>query len=215
MRLAASLVAYALLLAVAIHQQWRGYDFVWAFWATGIAITAYGTFLVPFLGAKRERPFDAAAHAMVMAAFVTLALLPFLFGPIAFLLNAFMPIAPGRTSLREGGGIVVDLMRISVEAFGRYWPVALVACLARTAWLAPGLARATAGDEGLIPWGVALLLFLEALFAGAVVIAAMVIEISIGGLSRPAANVGGYVLMAVILFPWWELVGLARGRRLP
>lgn len=200
LRLGASLVGYALLLAFAVFQQWRGHDFVWAFWATGIAVIAYASFLAPFFGSAA--PQDAFVTGLVTAAFVTAALVPFLFGPLAFILNTFVPIIEARSKLGEGGGILVDLIRISVEAFGRYWPVALIACLVRTGWIAPALKRMDAAPL--------LLLVFEAFFVAVLTVLAMVVEIFIGGLSRPAANVGGYVLMAVMLFPWFAVVELMR-----
>ena len=58
--------------------------------------------------------------------------------------------------------------------------------------------------------GTLLLLLFEAFFVAVLTVLAMLVEIFIGGLSRPAANVGGYVLMAVMLFPWFAVVELMR-----
>jgi hypothetical protein len=210
------LIGFGALLGVSIRLEWNAADLVWAIYASGIAMTAYAAFLLPFLDENdlppklaRDRRFplliakhigDTAVSGLVGAAFFGGVVSLLMFWPLGVQLNSLVPLLwPDATGIA-----------IYVEACVRYWPAALICCAVQT----PSVARAVAQKQ---PGGNKIMLFLvgEALTVCGVILIALVIVMLGGVLGRSVAGLADYILMALLLFPWSVLWRTSRSRAEP
>jgi succinate dehydrogenase hydrophobic anchor subunit len=208
-----ALIGFGALLGVATRLEWYGADLVWAIYASGIAMTAYAAFLLPFLdendlpaklAGDRRFPLliakhvaDTAVSGLVGAAFFGGAIGLFMFWPLGLLLNSLVPLLwPDATGIA-----------IYIEACAQYWPAALICCAAQT----PSIARAMAQKQ---PGGNKIMLFLlgEALTVSGVILIALVIVMLGGVLGQSVKGLADYILMALLLLPWSMLWGNSRDK---
>lgn len=212
MRFVPALVGFPVLLGMAILQDWHAVDLVWAIWTSQMAVIAYAAFMLPFIDPddlparlSEDRGFpllivkhfaDTAVSGFVGAAFFVMACYPLLFGPLSLLLNGLVPLLPPEMPGSRLSGFDTAVS-VSLEACMRYWPAAVLCCVVQTPSVVRAMARKQPGGNKF-----ALFLLREALTAGGVVLAGLVVVMLGRVLGKSVAGLADYILMALLLFPW-------------
>ena len=208
--LAATLVAYAGLLAYAILAGWQSATFVWTLWLSGIVAILVAALLEPFFAVPRrlvELREEGAAVLLPRAvgealgtAFLELVIVAVAVGPIAFgslgtMLNAYQPLLPSGSLSARGGGWF-NVWVLFGEAGARFWPFAAVLCAMRAWTLRAALGGPPAHSflEGVK--------YVELFRAVVIVALALLVHIVIGAWSSTTATLANYLLLAGFLFPW-------------
>lgn len=212
-RLVAALVGFGALLWVALMRDWQAVDLAWAVWLSGIAMTAYGAFLLPWVDGlpalleedrgypllQAKHVLDTAVGGLVGAAFLGGPVAAALFWPLALPLNKLLPLLPPAPAGSLGLEMAVALL---VEASMQCWPAALVCCAVQTPSVVRVMARkGSAGNKMMV------FLACEALTAGGVVVIAFAVATLGGVLGASGEGVVDVVLIGLLLFPWAVLWG--------
>ena len=204
--LAVNLIVYALVLAYAVWREWRSNDFVWAFWLAG-AITILISFVcLASLDRLAERkPGDSAAKtakraigtALVMDSFVSLLMLPIVFGSLAIVLNNVMPLPGLRFS--SDASIFFVMWALAGEISRRFWPFVAGICAARLWTILSASGRSGSPQLKSAVENVCVREFLRTI---SIIFLAVVGQLLIAGWSQSMATYANYFLLAFFLFPW-------------